>query len=149
MTTTREQILAAIYDLLPATGTVIKSRNLVDADEAGQDAIVTLYDGECNVAETILSPVQYYMEMRPSITVLVQSSKEAYRRSLLDGLLASIQTALLADRTLGGLCDWMELQPPDLSDDAVNGPDQISAGAPAKYARIVPIINYVTTSSIG
>ena len=53
-------------------------------------------------------------------------------------LCASIGTALAADRTLGGLCDWVEAEAPRPVDLPVEG------AASLKAATIAVVLHYAT-----
>ena len=57
-------------------------------------------------------------------------------------LIASIGTALEADRTLGGLCDWIEPEAPTSVDLPVEG------AAALKAAVITVILHYTTTGPL-
>ncbi len=55
--------------------------------------------------EVTLSPLRYHYAHRAEIEAVVQGTT---RDAALDTLCASIGAALATDRTLGGLCDWVE-----------------------------------------
>ena len=59
-----------------------------------------------------------------------------------DNLAAGVGTALAADRTLGGLCDWAEAEAPRPVDLAVDG------AATLKAAVIPVVIHYSTTDPL-
>ena len=56
---------------------------------------------------------------------------------------ASIGTALSAERTLGGLCDWVEAEAPRPVDFAVDG------AATLKAAVIPIVLHYATADPLG
>jgi hypothetical protein len=56
-----------------------------------------------------------------------------------DSLAAGVGTVLAADRTLGGLCDWVEAEAPRPVDLAVDG-------AATLKAAVVPIVLHYSTS---
>ena len=56
-----------------------------------------------------LSPLRYHYQHRAEIEAVVPG---ADRDAAFDTLTASIGAALVADRTLGGLCDWVEAEAP-------------------------------------
>ena len=60
-----------------------------------------------------------------------------------DTLCASIGTALAADRTLGGLCDWVEAEAPRPVDLPVEG------AASLKAAVIPVVLHYSTADPLG
>ena len=66
----------------------------------------------------------------------------AARDAAFDTLCASIGAALATDRTLGGLCDWVEAEAPRPVDLAVEG------AASLKAAVIPVILHYTTTGSL-
>ena len=59
-----------------------------------------------------------------------------------DDLIAAIGAALEADRTLGGLCDWVEPEAPASVDLPVEG------AAALKAAVITVVLHYTTTGPL-
>ena len=57
-------------------------------------------------------------------------------------LIAAIGTAMEADRTLGGLCDWVEAEAPAAVDLPVEG------AAALKAAVITVVLHYTTTGPL-
>jgi hypothetical protein len=87
--------------------------------------------------------LQYLYDHRAEIEVVVQAGDTAARNAALDTLLANIGAALAADRTLGGLCDWVEPEAPRPVDLPIEG-------AAALKAAIVPVVlTYATTDPLG
>ncbi len=73
----------------------------------------------------------------------MQAGGETASDAALDTLLASIGTAFAADRTLGGLCDWVEPEAPKPVDLPIEG-------ATALKAAVVPVIlTYATVDRLG
>jgi len=60
------------------------------------------------------------------------------RDALFDALTASIGEALAVDRTLGGLCDWLEAEAPEPVDLPIEG------AAALKAAVIVIVLHYAS-----
>ena len=60
------------------------------------------------------------------------------RDTLFDALAADIGAALAADRTLGGLCDWVEAEAPEPVDLPIEG------AAALKAAAITVVLHYAT-----
>ena len=83
-----------------------------------------------------LSPLRYHYQHRAEIEAVVQGTG---RDTAFDTLCASIGTALAADRTLGGLCDWVEAEAPRSVDLAIDG-------AAALKAAVISIVLHYTTS---
>ncbi len=66
-----------------------------------------------------LSPLRYHYQHRAEIEAVVQAGAD--RDAAFDTLAAGVGMALAADRTLGGLCDWVEAEAPRPVDLAVEG----------------------------
>ena len=64
------------------------------------------------------------------------------RASAFDNLIAAIGAALEADRTLGGLCDWVEPEAPASVDLPIEG------AAALKAAVITVVLHYTTTGPL-
>ena len=77
-----------------------------------------------------MSPLRYHYQHRAEIEAVVQG---ADRDIAFDTLTASIGSALAADRTLGGLCDWVEAEAPRPVDLAIDG-------AAAMKAAVIPVV---------
>ena len=139
MPTTRETILAALYMRLSAlSATVLRGDVLPERVPAA--GLLILRDGEPGEPEVTLSPLLYHYQHRAEIETVVQG---ATRDAAFDTLCASIGAALAADRTLGGLCDWVEAEAPQPVDLPVEG-------AAALKAAIIPVIlHYSTADPLG
>ena len=138
MTTTRELVLTALHarlSALPATAL----RGDVLPERVPNAGLLILRDGEPGEPEVTLSPLRYHYQHRAEIEAVVQG---AARDAAFDTLCASIGAALATDRTLGGLCDWVEAEAPRPVDLAVEG------AASLKAAVIPVILHYTTTGSL-
>ncbi|RMH47691.1 MAG: acyl-CoA transferase [Alphaproteobacteria bacterium] len=135
MPTPRESILAALHARLSALpSTVLRGDVLPERVPAG--GLVILRDGEPGEPEVTLSPLAYHYQHRAEIEAVVQ---DADREGAFDTLTASIGTALAADRTLGGLCDWVEAEAPRSVDLPIDG-------AASLKAAVIPVILHYTTA---
>ena len=138
MPSIRETILVALHarlSALPATalrGDVLPER----VPDAG---LLILRDGEPGEPEVTLSPLAYHYQHRAEIEAVVQGPDRVVH---FDTLTASIGTALAADRTLSGLCDWIEAKAPQPVDLPVEG------GASLKAAVIPVILHYSTADPL-
>ena len=134
MPTPRETILTALHarlSALPATSL----RGEVLPERVPSDGLLILRDGEPGEPEVTLSPLAYHYQHRAEIEAVVQG---ATRDATFDTLTASIGAAVAADRTLGGLCDWVEAEAPRPVDLAVEG------AASLKAATIAVVLHYTT-----
>jgi hypothetical protein len=138
MPTSRETILAALHaglSALPATAL----RGDVLPERVPAAGLLILRDGEPGEPEVTLSPLRYHYQHRAEIEAVVQG---AARDLAFDTLCASIGTAIAADRTLGGLCDWIEADAPRPVDLPVEG------AASLKAAVITVVLHYTTADQL-
>jgi hypothetical protein len=110
MPTARETILIALADLLRMVLHVSVLRGEVLPERVPSSGLVILRDGQPGEPEVTLSPLRYNYQHRAELEVVVQAGTG--RASAFDTLIAAIGTALEADRTLGGLCDWVDPEAP-------------------------------------
>ena len=139
MPTHRETILAALHALLSALpATALRGDALPERVPAG--GLLILRDGEPGEPEVTLSPLRYHYQHRAELEVVVQAGTG--RASAFDILIAAIGTALETDRTLGGLCDWVEPEAPASVDLPIEG------AAALKAAVITVVLHYTTTGPL-
>ena len=139
MPTPREMILTALYarlSALPATAL----RGDVLPERIPATGLIILRDGKPGEPEVTLSPPTYFYEHRAELEVVIQAG--VGRDVLFDTLTASIGAALAADRTLGGLCDWVEAEAPDPVDLPIEG------AAALKAAVIIVVLHYATNDPL-
>jgi len=141
MPTPRETILTALHERLSALpATMLRGEILPERVPAG--GLVILRDGEPGEPEVTLSPVRYHYEHRAELEVIVQDKTSPDRDTAFDALTSAIGTALAADRTLGGLCDWVEAEAPLPVDLPVEG------GSALKAAVVPVVLHYVTADPL-
>lgn len=129
MPTLRETILAALHARLSALpAAVLRGEVLPERVSAG--GVVILRDGDPGEPEVTLSPLRYHYAHRAELEVVVQDRE---RDAAFDTLCAGIGTALAADRTLSGLCDWVEAEAPRPVDLPVEG-------AASLKAAVIPVV---------
>ena len=88
-----------------------------------------------------MSPLLYHYEHRAEVEVFVQPGSD--REALFDDLCRSVGAAVVADRTLGGLCDWVEAEAPAPDDTPTEGGVTYRAaviGVRLHYATPDPLI---------
>ena len=139
MPSTREATLAALHArLLTVPATTLRGEVLPERVPAA--GLLILRDGEPGEPEVTLSPLRYHYQHRAEIEAVVQG---ADRDADFDRLTASIGAALAADRTLGGLCDWVEAEAPRQVDLPIEG------AASLKAAVIPVVLHYTTADPLG
>lgn len=108
--TKRETILKALHTgLMSLPVKVLREEPL--PDKVPTVGLIVMRDGDPGEPEYTLSPIRYHYEHRVEIEVIVQSAKD--RNGAFDALVEQIGTLIVADRTLGGLCDWVEAEAPE------------------------------------
>ena len=138
--TQRETILAALSDLLRTLPQVTALRGEVLPERIPSAGLLILRDGEPGAPEVTLSPLRYHYQHHAEIEAVVQG---ANRDATFDALCASIGTTLANDRTLDGLCDWVEAEAPQPVDLPIEG------SASLKAAVIPVILHYSMTDPLG
>lgn len=139
MPTTRETILAALFARLQSLA-ALSLRDDVLPERIPAAGLIILRDGQPGEPEVTLSPLRYHYQHRADLEVVVQAGTS--RASAFDTLIAAIGTALEADRTLGGLCDWVEPEAPASVDLPIEG------AAALKAAVITVVLHYTTTGPL-
>jgi hypothetical protein len=138
MPTPRETILTALHALLqtlPSTAL----RGEILPERVPTAGLLILRDGEPGDPEVTLSPLRYHYQHRAEIEAVVQGTD---RDAAFDTLTASVGAAIAADRTLGGLCDWVEAEAPRPVDLPVEG------AAALKAAVITVVLQYLTADPL-
>lgn len=139
MPSTRETVLAELLARLqPLAALVLRDDVLPERIPA--TGLIILRDGQPGEPEVTLSPLRYHYQHRAELEVVVQAPNG--RASAFDTLITAIGAALEADRTLGGLCDWVEPEAPASVDLPIEG------AAALKAAVITVVLNYTTTGPL-
>ncbi|MEN8983197.1 MAG: acyl-CoA transferase [Planktotalea arctica] len=137
MPTPRETILTALADLLRTVPHVPVLRGEVLPERIPPAGLMILRDGNPGEPGVTLSPLMYHYQHRAELEAIVQTGAE--RDARFDNLIGRIGAAITADRTLRGLCDWVEAEAPEPVDLPVEGSAAIKAA-------IIPIILHYATS---
>jgi hypothetical protein len=138
MPSPRETILTALHarlSALPATAL----RGEVLPERVSANGLLILRDGEPGDPEVTLSPLRYHYQHRAQIEAVVQGPN---RDSTFDILTANIGAAIADDRTLAGLCDWIEAEAPRPVDLPVEG------AASLKAAVVTVVLHYSTSDPL-
>ncbi len=127
----------ALRTAVDSTATVLRGEILPERVPAA--GLLILRDGDPGEPEVTLSPLRYHYEHRVEFEAVVQG---ADRETAFDMLTASVGGAIAADRTLGGLCDWVEAEAPRPVDLPVEG------AASLKAAVITIILHYTLSDPL-
>jgi hypothetical protein len=139
MPTAREAVLVALRARLHPLD-ALTLRDEVLPERIPTAGLIILRDGQPGEPEVTLSPLRYHYQHRAELEVVVQAPNG--RAGAFDDLIAAIGVALESDRTLGGLCDWVEPEAPASVDLPIEG------AAALKAAVITVVLHYTTTGPL-
>ena len=139
MPSPRETILTALHARLSALPSTAL-RGEVMPERVPAEGLLILRDGEPGEPEVTLSPLRYHYQHRAEIEAVVQGTSD--RDAAFDILCVIIGAVITADRTLDGLCDWVEAEAPQSVDLPVEG------AASLKAAVIPVVLSYSTADPL-
>ena len=143
MASKRETVLLALQAALQAqlpAGAVLE-RNAMLPSRIGAEGAAILRDGDPGQPEVTLSPLTYHYEHRAEVDLLVDD-QAGQRDAIFDALARALGAAVEADRTLGGLCDWVEAEAPAPLALVIEG------GEGLKAATVAVVLHYATPSPL-
>ena len=136
----REDVLTALFVALAGVGGASVARNISLPTRIPTAGLVILRDGTPGEPEVSLSPLTYHYDHAAVVEVIVQG--QATQDAQFDAICVAIGQRLAANRTLGGLCDWLEGAAPDPTEIITEG------GEPMKGAAVTITLTYSTTNPI-
>lgn len=143
MVSRREQVLDGIKALIATAlpNTDVK-RNLAKPERIAPGGLVVIHDGDPGEPDVMLSPLLYVYTHRVPVEIAAYESSSQAREQVLDAMLGAIGTAIAGDRTLGGLCDFIEAEAPATDDIETAG------ARPGRYADAAIVAVYGTTDPL-
>lgn len=116
MSSKREQVLQAVSALIAGAlpGAEVR-RNLAKPERIPAGGLVIIHDGDPGEPEIMLSPLTYIYTHRIPIEAAVYRTASPNEQAL-DAILGPIGTAVAGNRTLGGLCDFIDTEAPAAAD---------------------------------
>jgi hypothetical protein len=139
----REQVLEAIKALVAsALPSAEVKRNLDKPERIPPGGLVIVRDGDAGEPEILLSPLTYIYEHRVPIEIAAFASASLTREQALDQMLAALGEAVAADRTLGGLCEFLDTEAP-ISDDL-----ETAGAISGRWADAAIIASYATANPL-
>ena len=136
----REVVLSALFAALVGVGGATVMRNASLPTRIPTAGLVILRDGTPGEPEVSLSPLTYHYDHAAVVEVIVQG--QVTQDAQFDAICVAIGARLAANRTLGGLCDWLEGAAPDPTEIITEG------GEPMKGAAVTITLTYSTTNPI-
>lgn len=140
MASRREEVIQAVVDLVQAAlpdAEVKRDAPWPSRSEPG--GLVIIRDGDPGEPEECFSPRAFTYRHEIPVEVFAPEAV-ADRHKALDDMITALGVAVDANRTLGGLCDWLEGVAPSPEDIAS------SASQPVR-AALVPLMAEYTTSN--
>lgn len=126
-----EQVLKAFFAALqaaaPVGASVVRNETLpVRVPAAGW---ICLRDGDPGQPEALMSPPVYVYEHLAEVDVVIDLDTAAARDAAFDVLKQAVGAATAADRTLGGLCDYVLGQAPVPIELPMDGTENLKAAS--------------------
>jgi hypothetical protein len=139
----REQVIEAVVALIDAALPAAKvERNAAKPERIPPGGLAIVRDGDPGEPDVLLSPLTYLYTHRVPIEIAARESGPQSREQVLDAMLAAIGAAVAADRTLGGLCDFIEAEAPATADIEAAG------ALPGRWADAAIVATYGTSDPL-
>ena len=144
MASKREQIIEAVVAMIAAALPGVKvQRNADKPERIPSNGLVVVRDGEAGEPEEVtLSPLTYCYAHRIAVEIAVLSDASASREQRLDAILGAIGAAVAANRTLGGLADFVEVSAPFTDDLEADGAHS------ARWASVDLVVHFATSDPL-
>lgn len=135
-----ETIIAALRTALNEGLPVAVHRNASLPEVIGANGFASLGDGAPgDPVDVTISPITYSYAHTMPLDLAVQA---ADNDAALATLKAAVNTTILADRTLGGLCEWIEIFPQEAEAGAFPG------AASVKFQIVNLVVHYQTANPL-
>lgn len=135
-------IINNLYKKLDKLNGVQTRKNIVIPQKIPPEGMIILRSGKCEIVETILSPVSYILELRPELEILVQDINDDKRYNQMLKIVKKVSDCLKDDFSLGGTVDYLHTEPPEYSDENIDGTP------PIRVASIPIIIEFVSNNPL-
>lgn len=123
-----ERVLKALFSAVEThapTGVKVL-RNSSIPERIPAEGCIIIRDGTPGEPEVLMSPPLYYYEHEAEVEIIVDRPASA-REAVFDALKRAVGSALDADRTLGGLCDYVVGEAPAPLTLPIDGADGFKA----------------------
>lgn len=144
MASKREQIVEAVVTMIRAALPGVKvERNADKPERIPASGLVVVRDGEAGEPEEVtLSPLTYCYAHRVAVEIALLADATASREQRLDAILSAIGAAVAANRTLGGLADFLEVTAPFTDDLEADG------AYSARWASVDLVVHFATSDPL-
>lgn len=146
MSSKRLQVVAGVKALIAAALPGADVKGLDNAapfpSRIPANGLAIVRDGDPGEPEADLSPITYHYDHRIPVEIAAYRSSAKTQAERLDDMLRPIGAAVAANRTLGGLCAWIDVLEPEIDDIAGEGT------AAGKGCDLIIIASYSTTTPL-
>lgn len=142
MPSTAETALQALLGVLQTVPGAQVERNLDPPEDVPAGGLLVLRDGDPGEPDIVLSPVTYYYQHTAEVEVYAKGP-QASRDAAFDSLLLDVSAVVLADQTLSGAVDYLDIgRPRDVDTEGFEG------AAGIKHGTVPVILHYSTTNPL-
>lgn len=145
--TKRVEVLSAVKALvqLALPGASVRGMSAEEAkpETVGPLGMAIVRSGDPGEPDIDLSPATYWWEHSIPIELAGYQSAGRSSQEALDDMVAAIWAGIVADRSLGGLCTWLDAEAP------TDGETDLRGAKPLGWADFNIIASYSTDSPIG
>jgi hypothetical protein len=129
----RNNCIAALEATIRAAVTVPVTRDETRARKPTVGGLILLREGEGEIEQVIMSPLYYQMRHTVPVVLMVpHTTTIAAARATMDALMVSVHAAIVGNRTLGGVAEWVQPNPPSFEEEEQDG-------AGAMLAALLPV----------
>ncbi|MCJ2032731.1 hypothetical protein [Methylobacterium sp. J-068] len=143
MPSTRERVIQAVAALVKeALPKAAHYRNEEKQKVIPAGGYVNVDDGDPGEPEVTLNPTTWIYEHQIPVEIAANASRTISAEIRLDTMLQALGAAVAADRTLGGLCDYLMVQAAQTEGLTADG------AAVSRYALVNIVAVYGTTDPL-
>jgi hypothetical protein len=136
-------VKALIQDALPNARVIGLNGDEASPSNVPATGMVIVRTGDPGEPQIDLSPLNYNYEHRIPLELSTLASADISSELALDKMLVTIGGSVSADRTLGGLCDWLDTSSAATEDIYADGDTM-----PPRGADIMIIASYSTPNPL-
>lgn len=138
----REQVLSALFARLQTIAGASVLRNEVLPHTVPAGGLVIMRDGEPGEPDVTLNPRTEYFSHSVEIEAFVTQPASGSGEADLDDLLSAVAAALAPDRSLGGLAEYIFMQP------AIVAPFVTDGAVPVLAASAALVVEYLVSDPL-
>ncbi len=143
MASVREGVIEAVVRLWrQAAPNADVKRNPTAKPRVGPGGVINVRDGDPGPPEVDLSPLRYNYEHRIPCEVLAMAFGSTPAAAILDDVMTRFGALIAANRTLGGLAQFVDVEAPTFDEILADG------AAPIRVADLAVVVQYATPNPL-